>query len=188
MSGWRGDVDQLLYAGEELQERVGGGPDEIIVTSHRLLALTPDRDGPNFYAVDRPNVEGVELETTGRIGVATTGAKGFLAGLGSILVGILVDFDGLASAIPTAGTDASAAGGLVSMLDTLRVAIGLLDTVLLAVGGVLAVASVIAIAVYWVTRKRDLRIAVAGDDDVRLSDDSFSETDLGRIETALERE
>ena len=188
MSGWRDDVDQLLYAGEELQERLGGGPDEIIVTSHRLLALTPDREGPNFYAVDRPNVEGVDVETTGRTGIATAGAKGFLAGLGSILVGMLVDFDGLASAVPAVGADAPATGGIVSMLETLRDVIGLLDTVLIAGGGVVAAAGVIALVGYWVTRERDLRIAVAGDDDVRLPEDGFSETDLGRIETALERE
>lgn len=188
MSGWRDDVDQLLYAGEELQERVGGGPDEIIVTSHRLLALTPDREGPNFHAVDRPNVEGIQVETTGRTGVATTGAKGFLAGIGSMLVGMLVDFDALAGAVPSVGAEAPATGGIVSMLETLRGAIGLLDTVLIGVGGVVAAAGVIALGIYWVTRERDLRIAVAGDDEVRLPDDGFSDTDLARIETALEHE
>ncbi|MFC7026658.1 hypothetical protein ACFQH8_02280 [Halomicroarcula sp. GCM10025710] len=35
------------------------------MTSHRLLAFTPDREGPNYRTVDRPNVEGVDVRTSG---------------------------------------------------------------------------------------------------------------------------
>lgn len=188
MSGWRGDVDQLLYAGEELRERVGGGPDEIVVTSHRLLAVTPEAAGPNLHAVDRPNVEGVDVETTGRRRYLTAGGKVLIAGLVSVLVGVVVDFEGIASAMPSPGADAPAAGGILAILDTVRTGLGLVDTVLFTVGGVLAVAGVVAVGAYWLTRERNVLVSVAGDDDVRLSEDGFTEADLARIETALEAE
>lgn len=186
-SDWRERVDDLLYAGEEVLLRVGRGPDEIIVTSHRLLAFSPEGDGPNFHAIDRPNVEGVTVEASGRWAFVRIGARILLAGIFAIVVGVVVDFDGLAASVPSAGTDAIGTGAIQGLLDGGRAILAAADGVLFAVGWLLVVAGGAALVAYWVTRRRTVVVAVAGDDDVHLDGDSFGESDLGKIATALER-
>ncbi|AKH98616.1 hypothetical protein [Halanaeroarchaeum sulfurireducens] len=187
MSDWHEDTEQLLYAGEEVLARAGQGSASVVVTSHRLLAFTPGHEGANFHAVDRPNVEGVDVETTGTRRLATAGAKVLLGGLVAIVVGVLVDFGALAASVPSPGADVPAAGGILGLLDGFRTALALADGVLFAVGGLLALAGAGAIGAYWLTRRRNVIVAVAGTEDLRLPDDGFSADDLKRLESALER-
>ncbi|MGM0398556.1 MAG: hypothetical protein ACQEQY_06130 [Halobacteriota archaeon] len=184
---WRNRVGELLYAGEAVRMRVGRGPDEIVVTSHRLLAFTPERDGSNFHAVDLPNVEAIATESSGRWAFVPTGAKALLAGIVIVAAGLVIDFDRLAASIPDAGTDAVGAGGILGMLDGLRTALAVADVVLFGLGGLLAIAGLAVLAAYWATRREEVVVAVAGGEDVRLDRDSFGASDLAKIETALER-
>lgn len=186
MTDRREGIDRLLYAGEEMLVRVGRSPTEIVVTSHRLLAFTPDAEGANFHAIDRPNVDGIDVEASGRTGLLTGGGKTLLVGLIALLTGLLVDFNGLATAIPSTGTDAVGTGGIMAMLDGLRTAIALADSALFAFGGLLAVAGAVAIAVFWQTRDQHLVVSVAGDEDVRLDATAFSQSDRSTIENALD--
>ena len=62
---WVERAEGLLYEGESVRETVPVGAGGIVVTTHRLLAFTPDREGPNFRQVDRPNVDGAEVRTVG---------------------------------------------------------------------------------------------------------------------------
>ena len=48
MAGWKSRVDDLLYDGETARETVDVGTSRVVVTSHRVLAFTPDADGENF--------------------------------------------------------------------------------------------------------------------------------------------
>jgi len=62
MDEWRGRVDELLYAGESIEERIGVGDADVVVTTHRVLALTPSGDGERYRAIDRPNVLGASID------------------------------------------------------------------------------------------------------------------------------
>lgn len=183
----RTGVERLLYAGEEVLVRVGRGPDEVVVTSHRLLAFTPEREGPNFHAVDRPNVESVAFESTGRTGLVTTGAKALVAGIVTVAAGVLVDFDGLIESIPSTGTGSVATGGILGMLDAIRTVLALADVVLFGLGGLLVLGGVAALVGYWSTRREVVVVAVAGGDDVHLDGDGFGDSELSTIEMALDR-
>lgn len=187
MTDRRADIDRLLYAGEEMLIRVGRRPTEVVVTSHRLLAFTPEGEGANYHAIDRPNVDGIDVEASGRTGLLTGGSKSLLVGVVALVTGLLVDFDGLATSIPATGTDSVGTGGILAMLDGLRTAIALADSALFAFGGLLAVAGAIAIAVFWLTRDRHVVVSVAGDGDVRLDAAAFSQSDRSKIESALDR-
>lgn len=186
-SDWRNRVDELLYAGESVRLRVGRKRDEVVVTSHRLLAFTPGRDGANYHAVDLPNVEAIATESAGRSSLVPVGAKALLAGLVASVAGVLIDFDRLAESIPTAGTDAIGASGVLGMLDGLRSALVLADVVLYGLGGLLAIVGLTALAAYWATRREEVVVRVAGGDDVRLDRGSFGDADLAKVETALDR-
>ncbi|UWG49127.1 putative membrane protein [Halanaeroarchaeum sp. HSR-CO] len=186
-SDWRNRVEQLLYAGEEVRLRVGRTQDEIVVTSHRLLAFTPERDGSNFHAVDLPNVEAISTESSGRFPFVSMGAKALLAGIVIVAAGLVIDFDRLAASIPIAGTDAVGASSILGMLDGLRTVLAVADVVLLGIGGLLAFVGLTLLAAYWLTRRTEVVVAVAGDEDVHLDRDSFGDSDLAKIETALER-
>lgn len=186
MTDSHADIDRLLYAGEEMLVRVGRSPKEVVVTSHRLLAFTPEAEGANYHAIDRPNVEGLDVDSSGRTGLLTGGGKALLVGVVAVVTGLLVDFDGLATAIPSTETDAMGAGGILAMLDSLRTVISLADTGLFLIGGLLAVAGAVAIAVFWLTRDHHVVVSIAGDDDVRLDATAFSETDRSTIEGALD--
>ncbi|MFC6728528.1 hypothetical protein ACFQDG_07745, partial [Natronoarchaeum mannanilyticum] len=78
MDEWRGRVDELLYAGESIEERVEIGDAEVVVTTHRVLALTPSGDGERYRAIDRPNVLGASIDADGDRGHVLTAGKAAL--------------------------------------------------------------------------------------------------------------
>jgi len=82
MDEWRGRVDELLYAGESIEERIGVGDAEVVVTTHRVLALTPSGDGERYRAIDRPNVLSASIDAGGdRAHLLTAGKAGLVAAL-----------------------------------------------------------------------------------------------------------
>lgn len=180
-------VDRLLYAGEEVLVRVGSGNQEVIVTTHRLLALTPDGGGANVRAVHRPNVEGVDTESTGRTRIASIGARALLLGTIAVVVSLTVDFGGIASAIPVPEASGVGAGGILALLETLRSLVSLLDPALRAVGAASLLAGAIAVALYWRSRDRALIVEVAGDEDIRLEGGHFGDADVATVNDALSR-
>lgn len=168
---WQASAGELLFDGESVRERVDAGRDRVVVTSHRVLVLTPERDGANLQAVDRPNVTGVRAGTRGnadqlrRAGVAGAG------GLGALALGLLVDLDSLVpnGGVDLAGGSAAGIGGALETIETLLRIVALLDDLLVAAGLVALLAGLGLAGVYWTRRKPELTIAVAGDDDVQLA-------------------
>ncbi|MFB6082394.1 MAG: hypothetical protein ABEJ67_06190 [Halanaeroarchaeum sp.] len=187
MADWQGRVDQLLFAGEDVVARVGGGRDEVVVTTHRVLAFTPARDGPNFQAVDRPNVREISFEAAGRTGFVVQGLKALVVGALLVVGGLVVDLGGVFGGVTVESAGAVGAGGLLEMLTAVRTVMALANEAMLAVGGLLVLAALGAFGAYWYTRSTDLVVAVAGDDDLRLHGAGFSDGDVTTIRTALGR-
>ncbi|MFB6069676.1 MAG: hypothetical protein ABEJ76_01525 [Halanaeroarchaeum sp.] len=186
MNRWRDRVDELLFAGEEVLVRVGRGPDEVVVTTHRLLALSPAGDGPNFRAVDRPNVTDVGFEATGRPGLLVTGLQVGVVGIVLAAAGLLVDFGGMFGSVQVDSGTAIGAGGVLEMLELFRAVAALANEVLLLVGGALVFGALLAAGAFLSTRSGDLVIDVAGEEPVHLDADAFGQSDLGTIRSALE--
>ncbi|WP_256391609.1 hypothetical protein [Natronoarchaeum rubrum] len=161
MDEWRGRVDELLYAGESIEERIGVGDADVVVTTHRVLALTPSGDGERYRAIDRPNVLGASIDAGGDRGhLLTAGKAGVVAAL---LFGLdaAVDLGGLLSMSPT-----DAPVGAAGALETVASALALVDLLLTLAWALPAVVALAFLVRYVVGRGPALRIAVAGGDDV----------------------
>ncbi len=184
---WVERVEELLYDGESIQERVPVGAGGVVVTSHRLLAFTPDRDGPNFSQVDRPNVDGVEVDTGGEFRFLELAVKAIVVGVALLVAGFTVSLDGMVQGISLESNGAASAVGIGGMLGLLQTMLGLLaqlDDLMRVFGGLALAFGAVVLAVYLRSRERLLVVAVAGGDDIELAapdDDAV----LDRLRAAL---
>ncbi|MBX0295727.1 hypothetical protein [Haloarcula nitratireducens] len=168
---WGAGAERLLYDGETVEERVSLGESGVVVTSHRVLVFTPEREGPNFRQVDRPNVDGVGRRTSGEGRLLEGGLKALVAGVALVGAGQLVSLDSLASGVSLEGGSAATAPGLGGMMGTLQTMLSLvarLDDLMVLFGGLALALSAVALGVYAWSREQLLIIEVAGGDDVEL--------------------
>lgn len=188
---WQARAGELLFDGESVRERVDAGSDLVVVTTHRVLVFTPEGDGANFRAVDRPNVTGVRAGTHGNADQLRRAAVAGAGGLGALALGLLLDLDSLVpnGAVDLAGGSAAGIGGALETIETLLRIVALLDDLLVAAGLLALLAGVVLAGVYWTRREPELTITVAGDDDVQLSwaDDADSHGDADGPEAAAHR-
>lgn len=173
---WTDRVEKLLYDGETCERRFDLGsesesesaPTTLVVTSHRVLAFTPERDGANFRQIDRPNVDGVAVTTTGRSTYRWRALKLGLVGIGLLAVSAAVSLESLLPSLESAGVDSSAPGmeGITGALAQIETMLAILDALVL-VGGLVASAAALGFVVLSLrSRTRRLVLEVAGGDDV----------------------
>ncbi|AOW81222.1 hypothetical protein HTSR_2062 [Halodesulfurarchaeum formicicum] len=185
--GWQATPEALCYAGEEIEEHVTTREGAISVTSHRVLVFTPDGEGSNFQAIERPNVTGISKSAGGATRFLLTSAKWLLVGLVLAVAGWLLDFEGVLGPV-SVGESAGQVGvdwigGLFSFFTT---AFALLDDLLL-VGGVGAlVVGLALLGWYWHTRAETIRIEVAGEEAVELPGAGVSDAAVQTLDRALE--
>lgn len=185
----RVDVERQLREDEDVEVTVSAGNGRLVLTSHRVCAVTPERDGPNFATAKRPNVEAVEEETAGGTDHLERGIKASVVGL--LLLGIGASVD-LASLLGDAQVDSGTAGQLgvgqvVAMLDALQTGLALLDTGMLVGGFVAVLVGLASLGLFIRERQRNLVVRVAGDDDLELDAD-VSDSDLADLQRRLEYE
>jgi hypothetical protein len=167
MTGWLDRVDDLLYDGETVVERVAVDDGGVVVTTHRVLSFTPERDGANFRYVDRPNVTGVSASASGEFGFLQQALKAIVVGVVLLIAGQTVSFDSLVAGVTI---DSSAAqvgmGGMLGMLSSFLQLMAQLDELMTMFGALAVILAMVIFAVYLLTRDRVLVIAVAGGDDI----------------------
>lgn len=185
MSRWLARVDDLLYDGETVESEVSIGEGGVVVTSHRVLAFTPERDGANYDYADRPNVAGVERRTRGKTVLVGPAVKAFVVGGFLLAAGQLVSLDGLVGSVDLSGTGQLGLGGFVRMMQTMMDLLAMLDEVMTVLGAVSLLAAVLLVGGYLWTRESILVVAVGGDDDLVLSRDEGEEDVLERLERAV---
>ncbi|MDS0259948.1 hypothetical protein NDI56_11135 [Haloarcula sp. S1CR25-12] len=169
---WVAQAEQLLYDGESIRETVPVGASGVVVTSHRLLAFTPDREGANFRQVDRPNVEGATYRTSGEFRFLQQAVKALVVGAVLVVAGTTVSLDGMVSGISLDSGGAAGAvgiGGMLGLLQSMLSLLAQLDDLLRLFGGLALAFGVVVLAVYVWSRERLLVIAVAGGDDIELT-------------------
>lgn len=183
MPDWSERVDQLLFDGEEVERRLEVGTATVAVTSHRVLAFTPQADGADYRAVDRPNVRGVERRQVSTLGLLPRAAKvGAIGGL-LALVGVAVDTEALLPRPEV--SDAPAAGGMVDTIDGVIGVFHALDTILLWLGVTLLVVAVGLVGLELATRRARVAIEVVGEEaDVRLPG-SVDDAEIEALEDAI---
>ena len=152
------------------------------MTSHRVLALTPDGDGPNLRAVDRPNVDAVELSAGGNVGHGARALRYGVYALALVGASFVVDFSSVSAVDPPSGTGI---GPVVQLAVTMTSLLTVVDDVLRYAGlGVLVVALLFA-ALYGHSRDSYLAVEVAGGDDVRVPATASESAAADRLRVAL---
>jgi len=188
MTGWLDRVEDLLYDGEEIVERVPIADGGVVVTSHRVLAFTPDGDGANFRDVDRPNVTGVAEQASGEWGFLQQAIKALVVGVVLLVAGQTVSLDSMVTGVTI---DSSAAqvgmGGMLGMLQQFLSLMAQLDELLTVFGALALLFGVVVFGVFVWTRERELMIGVAGDDaeDLRLPAPEDADEMVQRLERAI---
>lgn len=189
MPDWSEAVEQLLFDGEAVETSVDAGTATVVVTTHRVLAFTPQLDGSDYRALDRPNVHGVHRRSVDRIDLRAHVAKIGVAGAVLVLAGVLFDPGAL---IPRPdvtsevdGGEMGDVGGVVNLVDGLLGAFHALDGVLLVVGGLLVAAALALGGIQLATRENRIAIEVAGSDDPLLLPDRIDDEALAALQRAV---
>ncbi|MEF8829160.1 MAG: hypothetical protein V5A49_08995 [Haloarcula sp.] len=184
---WVARAESLLYDGEVIEADVRLDRGGVVVTSHRVLVFTPDREGSNYRQVDRPNVEGVDVTTKGDWSFLELGVKALVVGVVLVGAGMTVSLDSLVGNVSLDSGGAASAvgiGGLLGMLQSMLTLMAQLDDLMRLFGGLALAFAAVVLGVYLWSRDRLLVVRVAGDDDIELTapDD---ERVVERIEAAV---
>ncbi|MFB6140248.1 MAG: hypothetical protein ABEJ26_07415 [Halosimplex sp.] len=188
---WAGSAEDLLFEGESIRRRVAlADGNRVVVTSHRLLAFTPERDGENYREVDLPNVTDVYAGHEGERNLLWQGGRTALYGVLLLAVGVFVDFGAV---VPTdafrqtGATGRLGMGGLLAMLQRFLSLVARLDEFARTIGALLVLFAAFVFGVYLLTRDSVLVVGVAGDDEpVRVpAEDAALEPAVADLEDAL---
>lgn len=186
MATWQSRVEQLLYDGEEVHHQVGDDRVGVVVTSHRVLAFTPEVEGANFRAVDRPNVVDVERTNAGDTGWLVTGSKWLLVGVLLAIGGLVFDFDGIFGGVEVSQEAGQVGlGGILGLFALLRTIFALMDDALLLGGSLAALAGLGAIGWYLQSRSPSIQVEVAGEDDIHLPAAGLTDDEIADLAEAI---
>lgn len=190
MADWSARVEQLLFDGESVETEVEVGTATVVVTSHRVLAFTPQADGKDYRAVDRPNVLGVERTSVDRVDLRERAAKTGVAGAVLALIGVVFDPTAVIPQPDLSAADEADAmgdvGGIVGLVDGMLAAFYALDAFFLVVGGLLLAIGLALAGVQLATRTSQVAITVAGEDEPPiLLPDRIDDRSLSTLRTAL---
>jgi len=188
MADWSDRVEELLYEGEDVTERVSVGGAHVVVTTHRVLAFTPEMDGENFRQVERPNVTDVAVRTTGETRFLLTGFRAGLFGIVLLGVGMAVDFGALMGDIDLTDTSTGqmGIGGILGMLQGMISIISSLDDYMRMIGALLLLVALVPVAVYIYTRETRLVVSIAGGDNLPIaSSPDDAEGTVARLREAI---
>jgi hypothetical protein len=184
VTDWRDRVQDLLYEGETVDETVDVADNRLVVTSHRLLAFTPDGDA-NYQHVDRPNVDGLSLETDGNPRYTRWSLRPAILGLLLLGAGTQFSIDDPLSSIDTSGAGAAGTGGIVGTVREFTRLLTLVDDVMRAAGALSLLVVVLLLALYLRSRQRRLVVQVAGDDSIEVPVSGDVDAAVSRLDAAI---
>lgn len=161
---WSEHVDQLLYEGERVRERVDLEAATVVVTNDRVLVLTEDGDGTTYRHVDRPNVARVSVDVDSAPGRLFWAVVFTLLGTGLFVASSETD---LPAALEDATGDVSGiVGGVLEGLETFLTVFDL--SILVAAILVLTLAVLLFVS-YARSRTRRLVLRVSGGEDLAIA-------------------
>lgn len=170
MSSWRDRVEELLYEGETVEDHVEWETASVVVTSHRVLAFTPETDGPNFSQVDWPNVDGLKAAAQSEVDLLRRGIRYGVMGVILVVTGQTIDFRSIVGDTSVGGSaaDQMGIGGIMSLVDSLLALMRQLDEGMQILGALALLLAAVLVGVYWHTREPTLAIEVAGGRDIHV--------------------
>ncbi|MGB9986948.1 hypothetical protein [Salarchaeum japonicum] len=181
-------LSEVLFDGESVVERVDCGANALVVTTHRVVALTPTGDGERVRYADRPNVETVRVETAGTTGHLRFGLRQTAFAVFLFAAGTLFSLDGIADSVTGATGTARqvGVGSLVQVLSAVALFARFFDDALVALSGLTALLAAVGFARYLRSRSRALVVETYGGEELRVpAPDADAET-AGRVLEALD--
>jgi len=188
MSRWSDRVEELLYDGESVIERIEVGTATVVVTSHRVLAFTPRVDGANFQQADRPNVTGVSMDTDSDSGFLGYALRATAYGLVLVVTGVFLPIDRFLSGVTIPETTGQLGiGGVLGLFQRLLSLLRDLDDIMQVFGALLLLFAIVPFGVYLWSREQSLVIELATDgESITLPvPESDSEAIAGQLEDTL---
>jgi hypothetical protein len=179
-------LDRLCYDGERVVESAAGNEAAIAVTTHRILVVTPDLEGPNLRTYERPNVTDIATVERGPDRWLRAGAKWIVVGVALSIAGLVLDLSGLIGTPPTEGTGAVGLDWIGGVFTLFATAARLFDDLLLFGGLAAVVAGLGLVGWYWARRTETVRLTVAGSEDLHLPAGGLSGQAIEALGTALE--
>jgi len=162
-------LSEMLFQGEEVEDEFTVEGARVAVTTHRVLVFTPNGEGRRFDHADRPNVLDANVETTGKGSYIEWSVRAGVYGAVFLGGGILLKASGVLDQLSATQPPEDAPGaGIAQLVSFLPKALGALTTVLLVVGGLLAIVAGALVALYFRSRERELVIERAGRDPMRV--------------------
>ena len=153
------DVEGILHSGEESLGVVRLDPTRFVVTTHRLIVVSPEGPGKRLETIHLPNVDGVEAGTTGggnalqRLPRVVVYGGIFLVGGWAIRTMVLPK---LQTAVPGAGQ--GIVGSVTGVLGAVQTGLSILSLVLILGGGLALLGAVGLVGLYAVRRRSALLI------------------------------
>ena len=187
-SAWSGSVEDLLYDGETVEATVDLDANRVVVTSHRVLAITPEGDGENFRQVDRPNVDDVRAGSDGDEDLLYRALRTGIYGVLMLAVGLTVDVESFlpTTSIDTEGAGQIGVGGIFETMNQFLQLIGKLDELLQAFGALALLLVTVFLGAYLLTRDRVLVVEVAGNENILVpAEKATAEAAVTDLEAAL---
>jgi hypothetical protein len=191
MGRWSERAEELLYDGETIDEQIEISTATVVVTSHRVLAFTPEREGANFQQADRPNVTGVTLEAGGETKFLRWAARAAIYGLVLVVAGTLLPIDDILSGVALPSTTGQLGiGGVLRLFERMLSILRNLDDLMQLFGVLLLLFAIVPTGVYLWSRERSLAIDIAGEaEPLRLPVPATDgETISARLEAAIRPE
>jgi hypothetical protein len=185
---WKRRVEDLLYDGEYVEESIEIETARVVVTSHRVLAFTPEMEGENFTQADLPNVESVDASSRSDGGLLSRAVQFGVVGAVLLVLGLVIDFE---SILGGATFDADAAqevgaGGIISLAQRFISFMIQLDYLMRVFGALALLLAAVMFGVYWFLRDPTLKITVAGDKpDIQLPRPADVSETRARLEAAI---
>jgi hypothetical protein len=188
MSVRRRRVEDLLFDGETVRETVGLEAGQVVVTSHRVLAFTPEGTGANFQQADLPNVESVVAGARSDGRTLELGLKTGAVGVVLLGTGLLVDFGRIVGDVDLGNEAAAGRIGVGGILGAVRSFLGFvrnLDQYMQLVGALALLLALALAGVYWYLRERVVVVEVAGGDDIHVPRTAGDTEAMDRLERVI---
>ena len=181
---WRERVEELLYAGERIRERVEVDGYALVVTSHRVLWFGPDEvEGPRFRQADRPNVATVRLQTVESLRLLGWSIALAVIGAALAVAAFTLNFEGTVPALNGGGPGTGTVDGTI---ETIESVLATFELVVLGLGATIMLLALVLFGWYVRSRTRRLVVAVIGGRDLSVPQPSDPERCRRLLATAID--
>lgn len=158
-------LDELLFRGETIEEDINLDCARVAVTTHRIFALTSNKNSMEYDHADRTHLRDATVELAGNADSRNWTVRSSILGAALLSSGYVIEQSSFLAPLGI-GDEATTTG--TGLLAALSSALGLFSALFL-LGGIAFVLAATALSAHYVrTRKRELIIELVDRDPIRI--------------------